>query len=404
MQPRLAAATLDSRRARRSRRRGGREDRTTRVCVITTVHTPHDGRILFKECASLAKRYEVTLLAFADMEPEQRGRVSVKPLPKPKGRPARVMAGSRMLRAAVAERADIYHFHDPEFLFQARKLKRITGKPVIYDVHENYPVTFDHKDYLPGLGRRIGARAVDSLERRVTPHLDAVVVADDDLVRRFNPFAPRVVAVKNYPPADALPPPDFDYPRKPWAIHVGGLALVRGADKLLEAFVLVHRALPEARLVLVGDVRLDENQLEGFLERYGIADVVDVNGFLPYPEAMDLVTRCRVGVAPMPHHEKFRRNLASKVFDYMGAGTPYVASDWGAIAETVKGVGGRLVDTESAEAMAQTMLAFLANDELARQTGREGRQAMEDEFNWGTQEKKLFELYDKLLAEGDSKG
>lgn len=368
-----------------------------KVCIITTVHTPFDGRILYKEGASLARRYDVTLLAFADVEPQTVQGVRIKPLGRPRNRVARVRAGRRMVAAAVAEHADVYHFHDPEFLFQAGRLAKVTGKPVVYDVHENYPVTFDHKDYLTGPGKRIGAWVVDKLEKRRAPRLAAVVVADEDLESRFSAFAARVVLVKNYPPAGSLPRPDFAYPRKPWAIHVGGLSLVRGADKLLEAFVLVHRKVPEARLVLVGDVRLDEGQLDGFLERYGIEDVVDVNGFLPLPEAMKLVQRSRVGVSPMPHHEKFRRNLASKVFDYMGCGTPYVASDWGATAETVKGVGGRLVDTQKAAAIADGMLEFLTDDPRARAVGREGRAAFEREFNWDTQEEKLFALYEELL-------
>lgn len=372
-----------------------------RVCVITTVHTPYDGRILFKECASLARVHDVTLLCFFDSAPEEREGVRIKPMPRPRNRFQRVLGGRRMVAAAVAERADIYHFHDPEFLFQAGRLAKLTGRPVIYDCHENYPVTFDRKTYLPAWLRRIGAWVVDKLERRVTPKLGATVVADEDLVERFEPFANRVVLVKNYPPLEHMPVPDFDYPRKPWAIHVGYLTEVRGADKLLEAFALVHREMPDAMLVLVGDNRLDPQKFGAFLERYGLTRAVDDKGFMPYSEAMPLVQRCRVGVSPMPHHEKFRRNLATKVFDYMGAGTPYVASDWGAIAKTVKSEGGTLVDTEDAKEIARGMLTYLRDDELARKTGAEGRAAVQREFNWESQEKKLLALYEELLGARD---
>lgn len=371
-----------------------------RVCVITTVHTPYDGRILFKECASLARVHDVTLLCFFDSEAEEREGVRIKPMPKPKNRFQRVLAGRRMVKAAVAERADVYHFHDPEFLLQASRLAKLTGKPVIYDCHENYPITFDQKSYLPAWVRPIAVWVVDKLEKRVTPTLAATVVADEDLMDRFQSFASKVVLVKNYPPLEHMPVPDFGYPRKPWAIYVGVITEVRGADKLLEAFALVHREVPDAMLVLVGDNRLDPQKFGAFLERYGLTRAVDDKGFVPYAEAMPLVQRCRVGVSPMPHHEKFRRNLASKVFDYMGAGTPYVASDWGAIAQTVKGKGGMLVDTEDPKEIARGMLTYLKDDELARKTGAEGRAAVEREFNWESQEKRLLALYDELLAGG----
>jgi glycosyltransferase involved in cell wall biosynthesis len=369
------------------------------VCVITTVHTPYDGRILFKECASLARVHDVTMLCFFDSEPEEREGVRIKPMPKPKNRLARVLAGRRMVAAAVAEHADIYHFHDPEFLFQAGRLAKLTGKPVIYDCHENYPITFDQKTYLPAWIRPIAAWVVDKLEKRVTPRLAATVVADEDLAGRFEPFASKVVLVKNYPALQHMPDPDFDYPRKPWAIYVGLITEVRGMDKLLEAFALVHREMPDAMLVLVGDNRLDPQKLGAFIERYGLTRSVDDKGFMPYSHAMPLVQRCRVGISPMPHHEKFRRNLATKVFDYMGAGTPYVASDWGAIAQTVKGKGGMLVDTEDPKEIARGMLTYLMDDDLARKTGAEGRAAVEREFNWEGQEKKLLALYEDLLGE-----
>lgn len=376
------------------------------VCVITTVHTPYDGRILFKEGASLASRYDVTLLCFANGEPETREGVTIKPLGKPSGRLARVLASRRMLRAAVAERADIYHFHDPEFLRAALRLAKRTQKPVIYDVHENYPVTFDQKTYLPRWLRPIAAAVVDRLERFIAPRLAGIVVADEDLKERFSAIvasakheAPAQVAlVRNFPPLAAMPAVNFDYPRKPWAVYVGLISEARGATKLLEAFALVHREMPDACLVLIGQMLLDRQQYASFVERYGLARAIDERGFVPYAEAMETVARCRVGVSPMPRHEKFRLNLASKVFDYMGAGVPYVASDWGATAETVKGEGGTLVYTEDPEAVARAMLAYLRDDELARATGRAGRSAVEREFNWKRQEAELLSLYERLLG------
>jgi len=41
-------------------------------------------------------------------------------------------------KKALEVDAEVYHFHDPDLLFLALKLKK-KGKKVIYDVHENYP-------------------------------------------------------------------------------------------------------------------------------------------------------------------------------------------------------------------------------------------------------------------------
>jgi glycosyltransferase involved in cell wall biosynthesis len=383
------------------------------VCVITTVHPPQDSRIFTKECESLAKRFDVTLLCFSDAPSERRGGVRIKTMPKPKNRLQRVLAGRRMLAAARAENADIYHFHDPEFLLFARRLQVRTGRPVIYDVHEDYPQAFAQKTYLPGPLKKIAVWAVDLLERTVAPALAAIVVADEGLERRFGKMLetaprallPRLVLVKNYPPLTPQSQLDMDgggadFARKPWAVHVGVFSEIRGAWTLLDAFAQVHDRMPEAQLVLVGDVRVDEHELATFLERRGVDRSVDLRGFMPYPEAMALVQRCRVGISPLPRNERYRTMLSSKVFDYMGCATPYVASDFGELGATVGETGGRLVDTEDAAALAEAILEFVSDEAHAREVGSRGREAAEREFNWSTMERRLMDLYDGLLAQG----
>jgi glycosyltransferase involved in cell wall biosynthesis len=378
-----------------------------RVCVITTVHPSEDPRVFTKECISLASRHDVTLLCFSDEPSGTRDGIRVKTLPKPRNRFGRVLAGRRMLAAARREAADVYHFHDPEFLLFAGKLAAKTGSPVIYDVHEDYPKAFDQKHYLPGPARRLAAWAVDRLERRVAPKLAAIVVADEGLETRFarmlaaGPAAPPLVLVKNYPrlsPRSHIHPAGggAEYSRKPWAVHVGVLSEVRGATTLLEAFAKVHEKMPDARLVLVGPVRIDEDVLADFMEKRGLDRSVDIHGFLPYAQAMALVQRCRVGVSPLPRHEKYRTALSGKVFDYMGSGTPYVASDFGALAETVDEKGGRLVDTGDPAAIAGAMLEFLSDEAHAREVGLAGREAAEREFDWSRMERRLLDLYDGL--------
>ncbi|RPJ36239.1 MAG: glycosyltransferase family 1 protein, partial [Planctomycetaceae bacterium] len=88
-----------------------------KVCVLTSVHMPFDGRIFHKEARSLVKAgYDVTLIARHTKE-EVGGGVRVLPLPAPKNRIERVAKVMRRLhRLAVQENADVYHFHDPELM------------------------------------------------------------------------------------------------------------------------------------------------------------------------------------------------------------------------------------------------------------------------------------------------
>jgi hypothetical protein len=111
-----------------------------RVCHITTVHDPFDPRIFHKEMRSLADvGYTMTLLAVHDRHEVVNG-IEVIPFERPRNRVDRMIRlGWCAYRAALRQRADLYHFHDPEFLPWAWLLRRVHKKKVIYDVHEYYP-------------------------------------------------------------------------------------------------------------------------------------------------------------------------------------------------------------------------------------------------------------------------
>ena len=61
-------------------------------------------------------------------------------------------------RAALALDADLYHFHDPEFLPWGVRLAR-AGKRVVYDAHEDVPTQIRSKDWIPAAARASVARA-----------------------------------------------------------------------------------------------------------------------------------------------------------------------------------------------------------------------------------------------------
>ena len=97
-----------------------------KICIMTTVHRRDDTRILSKEARSLAKVYDVTLLVADGLPPETIDGVSIRSVvdKKPAGRPERMTrTADIMLREALGEKADVYHFHDPELLRIGVKLQ-----------------------------------------------------------------------------------------------------------------------------------------------------------------------------------------------------------------------------------------------------------------------------------------
>ena len=98
-----------------------------KVCILTTVHQLFDTRIFHKEAKTLVQAgYNVTLIA-QHRKNEIVDEVRIIALPKPKNRFFRIFFLTwKAYKIALKQKADIYHFHDPELLPWMVKLKRKT--------------------------------------------------------------------------------------------------------------------------------------------------------------------------------------------------------------------------------------------------------------------------------------
>lgn len=369
-----------------------------RVVHFTSVHRSTDVRIFHRECRSLAEaNYEVVLLAPREGDEEIEG-VLIRALPMPKNRLDRATRVAwAAYREALRQSADLYHFHDPELLW-AGLLLRARGKKVIYDIHENIPKSIMSKHYLPRWLRAPLAWAVEHLEHTACRWFSALVPAAPSIEQRVATFNPRVVTIHNFPIAQTMRPA-ANLPwssRTPSIAYVGGIDERRGIREMVEAMHLLPEGL-QVRLKLAGPfmpARLQENVrcLPGW-------DRVDVLGVLELPAVMDLLNSVRAGLV-LIHHPltRFKPGQPIKMFEYMAMGLPVIASDCPAWREIIEGVGcGLLVDPAQPQAVAEAIRYIFAHPDEAEEMGRRGRRAVEDRYNWETEQYRLAELYASLL-------
>jgi glycosyltransferase involved in cell wall biosynthesis len=366
-----------------------------KIVHFSTVHAAFDVRIFQRQCRTLARAgHDVTFIVTHDRDEVVEG-VQIRALTKPRNRRQRMtQAVWTVFRKALAEKADLYHFHDPE-LIPVGVLLRCCGKRVIYDAHEDVPKDILMKTYLSMGVRRVLSPLAYVVEKIGALFFSGVVTATPSIARHFPPR--KTTVVQNFPRNGELDVPDplpYDS-RPPLVVYPGGLSAERGTLEMIEAVGVVARSM-EARLELAGPF-----QPASFLEaakKLPAWQQVTYLGTQPRPVVAQMLSRARIGLVvyhPGPNHDDAQPN---KLFEYMAAGIPLVASHFPLWRSIVESTGcGLLACPTNPQEIADAIRWLLEHPEEARLMGERGREAVRTRFNWEAEGDKLLRLYARLV-------
>ena len=363
---------------------------------MTSVHGAGDVRIFHKECRSLSNAgYEVVLIV-PGKDDGVSGGVQLLSVPVLSSR-FRRMAQTvwHVYRRALQCRADIYHFHDPELL-PAGLLLKLGGKRVVYDAHEDLPRQMLSKPWIPSWTREFLAKVAECLETWAAGRLDAVVTVTPTIARRFPPG--KTVVIHNYPRVEEFPSHDLSsYLARPVAVaYVGAITSIRGIREVMKAMSLLPESL-QARLTVAGSFSPLELEMQS--QSFPGCNRTDFVGHLSRQGIIQLLSEVRVGLVTLHPTPNYRDSLPIKLFEYMAAGLPVIASDfplWREIVNSSK--CGLLVDPLNPRAIADSIQWLLEHADEAAEMGRRGREAVLTRYNWETEAARLIEMYRKLLG------
>ncbi len=363
-----------------------------RVVHLTSAHPRYDTRIFIKQCGSLAKQYEVSLVVADGMGDEVKNGVRIFDVGKPVNRKARMLKTvNDVFKKAMSLDAEIYHLHDPELLRIGLKLKK-AEKKVIFDAHEDLPLQIQNKTYLHPLVRKWAALFFRHFETYACSRFDAVVAATPFIRDKFLPINMQTVDINNYPVLEELGNA-VDYRSRDDAIcYVGYITAVRGIKELVKAMESVEGC----RLLLAG--KFQESAVEKEVQEYPGWQKVDFLGFLDRSGIYDVLSRSKAGLVTLHPTPNYLDALPVKMFEYMAAGVPVIASDfplWRSIVD--EAACGLCVDPEDPGAIAEAIAYIMNHPEAAAQMGANGVEAAKTVYNWHAQEQKLLALYAELL-------
>lgn len=303
----------------------------------------------------------------------------------------------RMFAEGIRTQADVFHCHDLNTLYVGNRLKRATGKPVVYDSHE-----------LATERNRMGfwwRRWARWSERRWIRHADRIIVASPYWVRFLSdayPGIPRPETVLNVPERIEMEP-GWDL-RSTLAIsdaqrivvYQGSIQENRGIEPAIEALT----GLEDTVLVIIG-YGYHRPALETLVRKRKLADRVRFFGPLPNRELLFYTASADIGLCNIVNSSlSYYTTLPNKLFEYMLAGIPVIGSDSPEIGRVVTEEQiGVTCDPEDPEALAAAARSILDHPEAAARFRKNTRRALH-RYNWEVEQQTLLELYDEVETKG----
>lgn len=283
---------------------------------------------------------------------------------------------------------------------------KITGKPFVLEIRDPWvrAVDIDAKVYshayvdpTKGYGKYLC-----KLEEKMCEHANAIVVTNPAIKDEILNVHPSLSVDKFrviYNAADLddfenVEPTKFD---RFTVLYSGVIYKGRGMGELIKAMEHVE----DGQLLITGGGPKSElKEFLSYIEKKNLSEKVKYLGVIPNDELYPHYLGADVLFAGLDMSEMNKYLLPSKIFNYMAAGKPIVATgitggDLDMIVRKYK--CGIMINSVNPEEIAEA-IELLKDKKLAQKLGDNGRKAVEKEFNREKQTRELIKVYEEAIG------
>ena len=377
--------------------------RSLRILVATSVHLPHDTRIVRQLLTLSGAGHNCTLLApWAGDVMEYQFRCCF--FRHKSGLGGRLLAQFMFLRLSLFQRWDVIHFHDFDLTPAAILVRILTWQRVIYDVHENYADEVMVRGYIPTYIRPILKHIVNAVEWAGARIIRRAVVVVPVQVERFARWGcPQVALVRNFAPRSFAPlaiNSIVESSKEKFVLNTGSQSIEYGALMVLRAAAHLNNTGSEIRICGIDRFQGNPGLRDEVLNQIKI----DAPNYIllprvPYQEVDSYLRQAIIGLSVMLDRPNKKIAYPTKLFEYMAYGIPIIATDVGYQAEIIKSTrAGILVPPDDAVALAKAIAELWKDREQRARLGQAGRDAFFSRYCWDTEANELLRFYDEIAS------
>ena len=316
-----------------------------------------------------------------------------------------VRAGWRLIGGHRRRRFGLVQVHTPpDFLVAAALPLRLTGVPILLDLHEAMPEFF--RSRFPRASNPIG-HAILRLQERLSIGIASAALTVNDAMRdrlvELGVPSAKVTVVRNSPALERFDP--ARHPERSFAgdgvvrlVYAGALTPIYEVDVALEALGRIRdeRGDIDVRLDLYG--RGDQAEaLVAHATRLRLGERVHFHGRIPIEEVPAAIAAADIGLAPTRRDRFTDVSLSTKVFEYAAMSKPVVASRLPMVERTFTPGSVATYEPGDPRSLAAAILS-LVDDPAARLAAVASTSEIVRAASWEVESGRYLELVDRLIG------
>lgn len=301
--------------------------------------------------------------------------------------------------------ADSYHALDLPALPACYIAACLHRKPLIFESYELPLSTLSEAEM--SKGRRLLQSLLAPALKHILPHCAGVIAVSPPIaqeMRRRYPGA-HIVVVRNVPPYQAVMKSErlrqqLDLgPQARVALYQGHLQPDRELDRLIRAAKYLE---PGIVLVMMGKGTPEMlTRLHSLIATEEVTNRVAILPPVPYEELLSWTASADLGlIVYSPGHAlNVRLCLPNKLFEFLMAGLPVLASRLDAVAEVLSTHEvGQVISSLAPENIGASINTMMADSQALEHMRQNALRAARDLFHWEKEQQQLILLYDDMFA------
>ena len=297
----------------------------------------------------------------------------------------------RLFFFPLFSKAGRIHANDLDTLLPAWLVARLRRLDLVYDTHEYFLG-------VPEIQKRpIVKKVWGMIESFIFPRLKSIITVNQSIAGLYEKeYGVKVSVMRNIPQKqedaihavarESIGVQDSDFLL---ILQGAGINVDRGAEEAVQ----MMRYLDDVKLIIAGSGDVID-QLKQLSQNEGIRGKVIFLPKMKYSELMRVTASCNLGLTlDKDSNINYRFSLPNKLFDYMHAGIPVIASNLPEVSRVIHEFGfGIITNTHEPEAMARMIKELKDNHELMTQM-RQACVRATNQLNWQNEAKILSLFY-----------